>query len=80
MHLSEQIRHATSAKPRFHEAGAPEPETEITTAMIEAGSEVFYRCMTERDGDPAEGHVRVMVAEIYSAMKSANPLLRMNCI
>ncbi len=64
-------------------APAPVTEIEVTPEMIEAGVEVFYDSMVERDylaGAPNESHIRAMVAKIYSAMKSAKPRVLMNCM
>jgi hypothetical protein len=65
--LSEQEGNATSARPRFHEAGAP-ADTEITPEMIEAG-------VSALEDELVDGYsVRVfrpdLVCRIYSVMRS----------
>jgi hypothetical protein len=67
MHLSEHENQGTFAKPRFHEAGAPGNEIEITPEMIEAGVREFcaYDPRFEGPGD--------VVVAIWGAMIAVSP-------
>ncbi len=67
MHLSEHNRCDTVAKPRFHKAGAPINEIEITPEMIKAGEEAFADC------DPRFMRPSSMAVLIFEAMAKKLP-------
>jgi hypothetical protein len=56
-----------SAASSGHEAGAPEKETEITPAMVEAGTAEFYRWRSDEYGD-----AECAVSFIFRAMIAAS--------
>jgi hypothetical protein len=47
MHLSEHEIKGTFAKPRFHEAGAPDDKVHMTPAMLRAGVNALTRYDSE---------------------------------
>ena len=61
MHLSEHKNKGTFAKPRFHEAGAPE----ITLEMIRAGVKAYLAWSPEQE------EIEELVTAIYFRMREA---------
>jgi hypothetical protein len=70
MHLSEHKSCGTIVKPRFHEAGAPVNEIEVTPDMIEAGHDVIARQWSDFVGPLGFQLWDKVLREVFLAMSA----------